>query len=62
MYWMNKKQLTITSILAACILSACSATDEQVSAPVVKETVPNTVTYSKKIDWPENNAKFAQQY
>lgn len=58
MYWMNKKQQIITSMLAACIISACSATDKQASAPAIEETVPNTVTYSKKIDWPENNAKF----
>lgn len=50
----------ITSMLAACIISACSATDKQASAPTIEEKVPNTVTYSKKIDWPENNAEFCE--
>ncbi|WP_016957772.1 glycoside hydrolase family 88 protein [Catenovulum agarivorans] len=55
---MIKNKHLLPSFLAACVLTACSTTDKQSSAPAAKEKVPNTVTYSKKIDWPADNAAF----
>jgi len=52
----SKKHLL--SVVSASLLMACSTTTPETPLVDEGEKVPNTITYSKKIDWPENNTAF----
>lgn len=43
---------------SACVLSACSVTDNVSNPKSKKEQVANTVTYSTPVDWPQNDTAF----
>lgn len=55
---MNIKNNYLLSLVAACVLSACTTTQKETNSEIDRQKATNTVTYSKEINWPENNVEF----